>query len=388
MKITRLVCLTVAAAALLSAQSGPEQPPSALFSAIEVASSSIKGVLLRFVNTANGRSPVQVATRHRDSNYIAMRDGEGNLTEAGMSLVAQHVEEVLGELKSEARRLHMAVPLPFVVGSSGIGLIKNKDDLRKQVYEATEVCMDFISASDEARFSRIFLPARTAQSSILMDLGGGNTKGGYMQGTQWRDGAIPFGSRTLRQAARQRATEKSISYEQAVAELVNEQVIPAYSKIVSDQPGFVSRKILYLYGGAIWATANWSQPNQVTKFFSSMTLADFDQYLLTLIEHDGDEKRLRRGALTANASPAVRASADAAFRESADIFDRESLIAGVSIARAIIKASHPDVEIQFPRQALWLPGYGISCFLDKRECNAPVCAPRPGPAKGLRPRAK
>lgn len=69
----------------------------------------------------------------------------------------------------------------FIVASSGVGMAKNTEALVKKIKLLTNKKLNIVSSSLEARLLlKGCIPPKNYRNSMILDIGGGNTKGGYI----------------------------------------------------------------------------------------------------------------------------------------------------------------------------------------------------------------
>lgn len=369
------------------------------FGGIELASSSVKGLTFVFQPgvdaTAQGTARPERMKRlqyaERNASFISMRDG-CKLNEKGMELLVKDTGEVVSELRDGAKAQNLGSLQLFVVGSSGLGAVCNTDEIVAKVQAATGLCTEFITASDEAKYTLGFVLPRDRYRSLIIDISGGNTLGGYYVTTrgaawpprEWHGFEITYGSRTLKDKAlalmkTQRTDSKGNQipppdYYHAVGLVLDQDVLPQLDEIKEENSGLENFGQLYMVGGAIWAASTRTKPVEQEEWaISALTVADFDTVLAkikdgTFNEFDGTEFGSRVSQKTR----------DAAGDELKDVltrFDPESLYAGVALARFIIQQTTPNAHVYFPTTAAWISGYAREKFRENGRtvptCNVP-----------------
>lgn len=189
------------------------------FGGIELASSSVKGLTFVFQPGADASLTTSGATARpermkrlqyaeRNASFISMRDG-CKLSDKGVDLLLTDVKEVVSELREGAKTKNLGDLQLYAVGSSGLGAVCNRDQILQRIQAETGMCMEFITAADESRYSLGFVLPRDRYRSMVLDVGGGNTKAGYYVITkgaawpprEWHGLELGYGSRTLRDEA-------------------------------------------------------------------------------------------------------------------------------------------------------------------------------------------
>ena len=400
MKQLRILAIVwVAALACGLAASGQE----VAFGGIELASSSVKG--LTFVFQPGTDAAVQGAARpdrmkrlqyaERNASFISMKDG-CKLNERGMALLVKNTAEVVSELRDGAKAKNLGTLQLFVVGSSGLGAVCNTDEIVAKVQAATGLCPEFISASDEAKYTLGFVLPRDRYRSLIIDISGGNTLGGYYVNTrgaawpprEWHGFEMKYGSRTLKdkalallksvQADGKANAVPAMDYYQAVDVVLHQSVLPELEQIKEENSGLENFGQLYMVGGVIWATSTRVKPVQQEEWaISTLSVADFDDVLAKI--KDGSFNEYEGTEFGPKTSDKTREAAEGELKDVLTRFDPQSLYAGIALARFIILQTTPTAHVYFPTTAAWISGYAREKFREAGRaaptCKVPAAAP-------------
>lgn len=375
-----------------------------VFGGLELASTSIKGLTFVFQPgtdvTASGSARPERMKRlqyaERNTNFISLRDG-CKLSGKGLELLVKNTNEVISELRDGAKAKSLGELQLYGVGSSGLGAVCNKDEIIAKVQAATGLCLEFISASDEARYSLGFVLPRDRYRSLILDIGGGNTKAGYYVITkgaafpprEWHGLELEYGARTLKDKALalmkapradpQGRTLPAYDFYTAVDDVLQKEVGPRLDELKLANSALENFTSVYMVGGVIWATSARTRPVQQQEWaINSLSLADFSSVLSevkdnTVGEFSGSEFGPR-------VSPKVREDAENELRDVLQRFDPQSLYAGVSLARFVIQQTTPSARLFFPTTAAWISGYAREKFRETgrsaRSCAVPSTVAR------------
>lgn len=406
MKTARRIsgCSAVAALLLLAGLALPKTSGAQeiAFGGIELSSSSIKG--LTFVFQPGTEAAAQGGARpermqrlqyaERNASFISMRDG-CKLNERGMDLLIRDTSEVVQELRDGAREKNLPNLKLFAVGSSGLGAVCNTDEILAKVRQATGLCAEFITASDEAKYNLGFVLPRDRYRSLIVDLAGGNTLGGYYVTTrgaawpprEWHGFELKYGSRTLKDKAlalmkterrdAQGNTLPPIDYWHAVDLVLHQDVLPALDQIKEENSGLESFTQMYMVGGAIWGVSTRMKPVQQEEYaIAALSLPDFDAVMNKL--KTGDYNEFDDDSFGPKVSAKTRALAEDELHDVGQRFDPQSLYAGVALARYIVQETTPFARVYFPTTAAWISGYAREKFREAGT-SQPTCAAAPAP---------
>lgn len=387
----------VLAFALLLGQTSGLNGQELAFGGIELASTSIKGLTFVFqpgadATTTTGVRPDRMKRlqyAERNTNFISMRDG-CKLSPRGLAQLLKSTSEVIAELREGAKAKNLGTLQLYGVGSSGLGAVCNRDEIIAKVQAQTGLCMEFITASDEARYSLGFVLPRDRYRSLILDIGGGNTKAGYYVITkgaafpprEWHGFEIEFGARTLKDKAlalmaqprvdAQGLSLPPLTYYEAVDAALRREVLPKIQELMVENSALENFSQVYLVGGVIWATSVRMKPVQQEEWaISSLSVNDFDKVLASV--KDGTFGTYGGNDFPAQVTKKTREDAENELQDVQQRFDPQSLYAGVSLAKYIVEHTMPAARLYFPTTAAWISGYAREKFKEAGR-SAPSCA--------------
>lgn len=253
--------------------------------------------------------------------------------------------------------------LAMAVGSSGVALATNTNELKDAVAGFGLKDMTFISPAQEAEYGfRSSVPNRKRGQTVLIDIGGGNTKIGYSNKSGiFKAMDISFGSSSLAQ----RAESTGLPLRFGVAKAMMSDVLPKFRDDVKLHPEVLNRESVYWIGGVAWATATYARPDLATKAIVSITRSDLEEFLIALEKDTWKSKQ---------APPGMDASTLAAWEKDwasvQKIFPRERLIAGVTLMKVMLSDGVYRESVTFPRYGQWLFGYSVELF----KIASPTCS--------------
>ncbi len=370
------------------------------FGGVELASTSIKGLTFVFqpgadAGAVKGAKPERMKRlqyAERNTNFISMRDG-CKLNAKGLALLTKATNEVVSELREGAKAKNLGTLQLYGVGSSGLGAVCNKDEVIAKVQAETGLCMDFITASDEARYSLGFVLPKDRYRSMILDIGGGNTKAGYYVITkgaafppkEWHGFEIEYGARTLKDEAlalmkttRMDANGKllpALDFYQAVDDVLQRKVLPRLTELMLENSAVENFTQVYMVGGVVWATSTRERPVQQQEWaISSISTGDFGKVLSQI--KDGSFNEYGSSDLGPQVSAKTREDSENELKDVLQRFDSQSLYAGVSLARFIIQQATPTARLYFPTTAAWISGYARERFKEAGRA-APTCTAAP-----------
>lgn len=184
---------------------------------------------------------------------------DGNLAQEDINNAGNVVFENLSKIK---KQYNVPDEFIYIVASSGVALAHNTQALSDKIKTLTNKELDFISVEAEGKMLlKGSIPSTDYQDAIVLDIGGGNTKGGYVDMVNDKFEFFPlkldFGTITLTEAINKTIVipreindmrvykEKSFEY----APLLRDKI----KEMLRTKPQLVEKKKIYLSGGAIWA---------------------------------------------------------------------------------------------------------------------------------------
>ena len=175
------------------------------------------------------------------------------------------------------------------------------------------------------------VPAKYADSALLLDIGSGNTKGGYRDA----DGScvtfgVPYGSVTFADLIKAHSDKGP----DAASALRQEVLVPALKKAIDAKPGLAKRDRIYLSGGAAWALATLVRPGDRGDYVA-LTADDIDAYRTLLRK---DPTAYPAPDLSAVADAATRAAAEKEIAQVKTVFKPEQLLAGAELLKGLSDA--------------------------------------------------
>ena len=228
---------------------------SNIYGGIEIGSKGIKMSVLEVGNIKKGDYTVKSFW----TENIGIAKGiakDGNLAkediDKAVATVITNYLKMLNEFEIENENI-------FIVGSSGVAMAKNTQVLADKIYLATTRTLDFVDAKTEGKMLlKGCVPPQEYPNSVILDIGGGNTKGGYVDVRNndvfvFFPLVVSYGTITLTEAVIKITTkedlsefkEKSFSF----LPILRKQIDAMYAT----NPEALDKKKVYMSGGAVWA---------------------------------------------------------------------------------------------------------------------------------------
>ena len=238
-----------------------------LYGGIEIGSKGIKMTVLEVDNIKRGN----YTKIDSWSENIGIAKGisiDGKLAPEDIEKAAQVVITNLTKIRKVFKVVDKNI---FVVGSSGVAMATNTDDLVKSIRKDTNKELVFIDAQTEGKMLlKGCIPAKQYATSMVLDIGGGNTKGGYVDIDKDEFIFFPlslnYGTITLTESVLKKTksinvsefTEKSFEF----LPILRNQIQEMYNT----KPEALEKENVYLSGGAAWAFYTLTNGESKTAF--------------------------------------------------------------------------------------------------------------------------
>ena len=270
-------------------------------------------------------------------------------TAAAMSRYARLFRE---DYKIPPERIH-------VVGSSGVPIAENVADLKSAVKKATGKDLVFIDDKTEVELGiEGIIPKADRPKAISLDIGGGNTKGGYiLEKGPLVYAAIPLGSVTFHSQVAAHARANGVPHGAAARKLAETEVVAPLKKSAMAMTELPKRTHVYLSGGMVWAFISASKPEAIDRALVPFTSAEVEAFVERVRKNEG---RLPANLLDHIKDADIKERASKELRTALKVYPPESLVSGAEILQALVTAFElKGKTLVFPRNGAhgWLTAY-------------------------------
>jgi tetratricopeptide (TPR) repeat protein len=217
--------------------------------------------------------------------------------------------------------------------------------------------IEFMTACDEGDLTiKGVVPPKVLYRSSLIDIGSGNTKGGYRERDQANATCIniPWGTVTF--TKKFAGKNNKLSYaEQFFADSINSVI----TRQVQNNGDLTNRVYSYFTGGIVWAMCNYMHAESIKADFTEFTKADVDKFL-ELAKNDYEQ--LINPDLTRINDEAFLKEAKKQIGNSKSTFTQDNIIAGAMLLQGIVNemdstgAKKKFVFVRFGSVG-WISGY-------------------------------
>jgi hypothetical protein len=215
---------------------------------------------------------------------------------------------------------------------------KNKAALAERVKAATGRPTSFVTAKDEVRLAmKSCVAPKDWRNTVFIDIGSGNTKGGYFESDEvFESMDIDFGSVTYAKRVKDEAAFTGKRFPEQAAALRPVLLEQPLRQQIDRMPGLAKQRRVELAGGAVWALATFTHPNESRDRFE-LSAADIDRYALLVLKPDSD---VRNEVLAQVKDAEQWKKTSKEIDKVQNIFKPDKLQAGTEILKALSNEYH------------------------------------------------
>lgn len=360
-----IISLLVTPRLLVQAQAVTPNAQGTVYGGIEVGSKGIKATAIHVTEGDEGYNVKLIYAEVVNTTLMQLKDNK--FVPDVLRDTMQAVGKLLARMKDE-----YGVPTDriSIIGSSGLRA-DNPQDLVNAIREKTGKTMSFLDVETEVQLSIVgTIPQRYRTKSgwadnrgisVLIDVGSGNTKGGYQTIRQVPTGepdydyvtvSIPKGTVSFTNEINQAAGDDAdlTVFARKARELSPVSVRVALRKEMERKPGLFNRQRVYLTGGIVWAMTTLLHPED-RRTFVPVTAEDIDTfYRIVTTDPQGLQKLLNPNLEKRISNRQVRLEAEKEIESVRNTFSPRNLIAGAEILKAVNRDFHlSGKRIRFAR---------------------------------------
>jgi len=328
-----------------------EQKKAAFYGGVEIGSKGVKAIALEL--SMSNEELYDIKELFRESINTTIISGvkeTGTFSSDGINETAEAVKTLINKIKEKG------VPAEniFIIASSAVASVKNKENLSDKIKELTGYNTNFLTTKDEVLYNIAgALPDKYYYNSIVVDIGSGNTKIGYLEkvaeNINVKSFEIPYGSVSLTEEAKKRG-----DLNKGLNEILNKEVITTLEKEVQKNPAYINRNNVFLLGGAVWALTTIQKPEQINESYINLTTKNIEDFLNNVRENP--DKALNPDI--SKLKPEIKQQAQKQIEKVKDVFTVDNLNSGLSLLDAISRElKFSSKQIMFPRYGNWLVGF-------------------------------
>ncbi len=309
-------------------------------------------------------------SRTRDYDYNLVLDTSINTDAASLSYQSEKetFDAVTIFYDIIKKRYQVPAARTHIVISSGLKqeLDKyNKVDFFATIVRPTnldpKIRISYITAEQEAELSFLgIVPAKNRLSANQLDVGSGNTKGGYFNTSKvFVPLTFPLGTKSFQRLIESKTPKDIKEYQQKAEKLFTDSLGRVMVYEFANKQDFKSKDVVYLSGGIVWAVASFIHPDKIKDNYMEITHQDITAFR-QLVFSSYDKVTQPDISLVSNAADARDSQKN--ISRVLKTFDQKALLAGVIWLDELIQqvnSINPDKKFIYPRYAYvgWISGY-------------------------------
>ncbi len=311
-------------------------------------------------------------SKDREYDYTLKADTAINTDAASLSYQSEKETQDAIELLYNTIKNKYAVPAKrvFIVISSGLKMELdryNKVDYFANVIRPknldSSVRINYITPIQEAELSFLgIVPQKNRFNTNQLDVGSGNTKGGYFNANKvFVPVTFPLGTKSFQRLIETKTMGDINEYARTAEQLWKDSLGRAMVYEFANKRDFKSRDIVYISGGIVWAIASIMHPESVNNNYTEITSRDISEFR-RLVFSSYEKVTQPDITLISNAEDA-RASMKNINRV-LKTYDQKALLAGAICLDELVQqvnTINPSKKFIYPKYAYvgWISGYII-----------------------------
>lgn len=319
-------------------------------------------------------SVIEVKLSNGENDYVLKMDTSINTDAAALSY--QSEKETFDAITVFYNIIKNKFDIPaartHIVISSG--LKQDLDKYNKTEYFANivrpkeldpKIKIRYVTVDEESQLSfKGIVPPMNRMTANQLDVGSGNTKGGYINsGRTFIPVNFPLGTKSFQRLVESHATGNPDleTYRQVAEKIMHDSLARVMVYQFTDKKDFKSRDVVYLSGGIVWAIASLMYPEQIRQNHVELTQADISAFrALIFSAYDDLVKPDLRKKLNAEDAAASYAN----IKRVVNTYDQKALLSGAIWLDELVQqlnTVNPSKKFIYPRYAYvgWISGYII-----------------------------
>jgi exopolyphosphatase/pppGpp-phosphohydrolase len=328
------------------------------YGGIEIGGKGVKATIVKLIPNENGYDAEMQWQSSINATIMAGVEQSGKFSDTAMQDAAKAVKQLYTEMQE---KYQVSPEHIFIVGSSGL-LANNKNELADRVKNLTGKSMDFITVETEIKLSIIgVVPEKYYQESLYLDIGSGNTKGGYRKGKSANDlsdenfvmVSVPYGTVSFTNAITKATETNPAQFEKQTKTLGKKLIATPIKKQAKEKSELKKRQRVYLTGGMIWAIATLMHPES-RETFTKLTNSDIDRFYNLAVNKS---ETLLNPDLSKIADLKTREAVQQEVQRVKTTYTSQNLIAGAKILQSAAR------ELKIKNKPIYFARYGQVAWL-------------------------
>ena len=331
-----------------------------LYAGIEVGA---KGIKLSVIDV--------MLNKDRQFEYRLKLDTSINTDAASLSYQSEkESRDAIAKLMDiVTNRFQVSSKRTYIVISSG--LKQELDRFEKVDYFAnvirpkiidTSIHIMYVTPDQESELSFTgIVPQKNRFINNQLDIGSGNTKGGYFSGEKkFVPVTFTLGTKSFQRLVEGKVQGNLETFNRAAEQLVKDSLRIVVRDELINKPDFKSRDVMYLSGGIVWSIASLIHPKSSTlNNYTELTSGDIEGFRVRIFS---DYEGLIHPDLSFIQNPDEAAAIQKNIARVVNTYDQKALLAGAILLDELVKqinTINPGKKFIFPKYAYvgWISGY-------------------------------
>ncbi len=331
-----------------------------LYAGIEVGA---KGIKLSVIDV--------LLNKDRQYEYTLKLDTAINTDAAALSYQSEkESREAIDKLMDiVTQRFKVPGKRTYIVISSG--LKQELDRFEKVDYFAnvirpksidTAIHIMYVTPEQEAELSFTgIVPQKNRYINNQLDIGSGNTKGGYFSKEKKFIPVIySLGTKSFQRLVEARVQGNLETFKKAAEQLFKDSLSKVMIDELANKPDFKSRDAVYISGGIVWSIASLLRPkSSAINNYTELTSGDIEEFRQRIFS---DYKSLTQPDISFIQNPDEAVATQKNVNRVVNTYDQKALLAGAIWLDELVKqinTLNPGKKFIFPKYAYvgWISGY-------------------------------
>jgi hypothetical protein len=331
----------------------------------DIGAQGIKLSVIGFYFKNNKLKQKLVYDRQESVGLIkGMETNNGKLRTVDIQDAVAYIQEMMEDAKTTFKLSDKDF---IVYVSSGVSIAPNAGDIELQTRKILNMSATTVTPKQEAMFgAKASLDRDDFDTGMLIDVGGGSSKGGFLQKYVGADNkerytfksfSIEYGARRLSERVMKRSP-KPEDYLVDLRKTVDDTLAVLMRSSFGDNPGIRSanRNIIYMTGGSAYQFITWLAPEKVQDEIVEFNYDDLNNFYYMLQTTTGwaaFEERKFDYITDATLKNLIMKDHEKATKK---VYNREACLAGISLIMGLLKeVGNVDKKTYyFSRDAYWI----------------------------------
>ncbi len=333
-----------------------------LYAGIEVGA---KGIKLSIIDV--------ILNNDRQYYYNLKFDTSINTDAASLSYQSEKEsrDAIIKLMDIVVERFKVVTKRTYIVISSG--LKQELDKYEKVDYFAniirpknidTAIHIMYVTPEQESELSFMgIVPQKTKYSNNQLDVGSGNTKGGYFSGNKkFVPVNFSLGTKSFQRLVENKAQGNLEAFVKTAEQIIKDSLAKVMIDEFVTRPDFKSRDVVYLSGGIVWSIASLLHPrSSVVNNYTELSSGDIEEFRQRAFS---DYSGLVKPDLSFIQNAEESLTTQKNIARVVNTYDQKALLAGAIWLDELVKqinTVNPGKKFIYPKYAYvgWISGYII-----------------------------